>query len=157
MLIGTAIELMADVVRPIGTMLTKLPVGPAHPDSTAGMAFQMHYAMGNFVPWRESAWALLHERMTFLVERCTSAGEHAGAPDVVHAAGERVGELSAKLAAHVPVELRGVCVTAARPLPGDIQRDPGRPARQSPQPNDRSTADPGLRSAGRPLRPCCSR
>lgn len=106
-LIGTAIELMADVIRPLGTMLTKLPVGPEHPDNTAGLTFQMHYAMGNFVPWRESAWALLHERMAFLVQRCSDARERDGAPDAVHHAGERVGELTEKLAAHVPDELRG--------------------------------------------------
>ena len=65
-----------------------------------------HYAMGNFVPWRESAWALLHERMAFLVDRCEHARSHDGAPDVVHAAGERAGALTDKIAAHVPDELR---------------------------------------------------
>jgi hypothetical protein len=106
MLIGTAIELMADVIRPLGTILTTLPVGPEHPGKSAGLTFQMHYAMGNFVPWRESAWALLHERMAFLVDRCEHARSHDGAPDVVHAAGERAGALTDKLAAHVPDELR---------------------------------------------------
>jgi hypothetical protein len=105
-LIGTAIELMADVVRPIGTMLTRLPVGPEHPGKNAGFTFQMHYAMGNFVPWRESAWALLHERMAFLVERCEHAREHDRAPDVVHQAAEKVDALSTKLVTHVPAELR---------------------------------------------------
>jgi hypothetical protein len=106
MLIGTAIELMADVVRPIGTMMTRLPV-PEHLGKTAGLTFQMHYAMGNFVPWRESAWALLHERMAFLLERCEHARAHDGTPDAVHEAGEKVGALTAKLAAHVPGEMRG--------------------------------------------------
>ncbi len=105
-LIGTAIELMADVIRPLGTILTTLPVGPEHPGKTAGLTFQMHYAMGNFVPWRESAWALLHERMAFLVDRCEHAGSHDGAPEAVHTAGERAGALTAKIAAHVPDELR---------------------------------------------------
>jgi hypothetical protein len=105
-LIGTAIDLMADVIRPLGTILTTLPVGPEQPGKSAGLTFQMHYAMGNFVPWRESAWALLHERMAFLVDRCEHARSHDGAPDVVHAAGERVGALTGKIAAHVPDELR---------------------------------------------------
>lgn len=105
-LIGTAIELMAAVIRPLGTILTTLPVGPEHPGKRAGLTFQMHYAMGNFVPWRESAWALLHERMAFLVDRCEHARSHDGAPDVVHAAGERAGALTDKIAAHVPDELR---------------------------------------------------
>ena len=107
MLIGTAIEMMADVIRPLGTMLTKLPVGPDHPGSTAGLAFQMHYSMGNFVPWRGSAWALLHERMAFLQDRCVSVREQEGVPEVVHAAGDRVGQLTDKIGAQVPGELRG--------------------------------------------------
>jgi hypothetical protein len=107
MLIGTAIELMADVVRPIGTMMATLPVGPEHAGKTAGPTFQMHYAMGNFVPWRESAWALLHERMAFLVERCEHARAHDGMPDAIRNVGETVGALTTKLAAHVPDEMRG--------------------------------------------------
>jgi hypothetical protein len=106
MLIGTAIDLMADVVRPLGTLMTRLPISPDHPGSTAGLAFQMHYSMGNFVPWRESAWALLHERMAFLHVCCGSAREQDGAPEVVHAAGDRVAELADKIGAHVPDELR---------------------------------------------------
>ena len=56
--------------------------------------------MGNFVPWREPAWALLHERTTFLVGRCAAGG--AGRPR----AGARAAEIADKLAAHVPAELR---------------------------------------------------
>jgi hypothetical protein len=56
--------------------------------------------MGNLVPWREPAWALLRERMTFLAEKCTDD------PDVVRSAGEKAASLADKLAAHVPAELR---------------------------------------------------
>ena len=63
------------------------------------------------------------ERMTFLVDRCAQAREHDGAPDVVHTAGDRVGELAGKIADHVPLELRGT---------GDTQRDPGGSAGQGP-------------------------
>ena len=100
LLIGTAIELMADVVRPLGQELTRRPIGPQHEGLNAGFAFEMHYLMGNFVPWREPAWALLHERTTFLVGRCTAD------QPVVRAAGERAAEIADKLAAHVPAELR---------------------------------------------------
>jgi hypothetical protein len=106
-LIGTAIELMADVIRPLGTLLTKLPAGPGHGNRTAGLTFQMNYLMGNFVPWREPSWALLHERMAFLVTRCDGAREHEDAPPAVHDAGERVQVFAERLAAHVPAELRG--------------------------------------------------
>jgi hypothetical protein len=106
MLIGAAIGLMADVVRPLGNALAQLPVGPSYPDRTAGFSFPMHYQMGNFVPWREPAWALLHERMSFLFERCEQARAADEAPEVVHAAAEHVAGHSAKLRAHVPEEMR---------------------------------------------------
>jgi hypothetical protein len=105
-LIGAAIGMMADVVRPLGNTLAQLPVGPSHPDRTAGFAFPMHYQMGNFVPWREPAWALLHERMIFLFERCEQAREHESVPEVVHAAAEHVAGHATKVRAHVPDELR---------------------------------------------------
>jgi hypothetical protein len=99
LLVGSAIDLMASVIRPLGHALTRLPVaGDGGP--TAGFAFEMHYLMGNFVPWREPAWALLRERMAFLADKCTDD------PDVVRAAGEKATELAGKLAAHVPPELR---------------------------------------------------
>ncbi len=100
LLISTAFELMGDVIRPLGHALTRLPVGAAADGPTAGFAFEMHYLMGNFVAWREPAWALLRERMAFLAQKC------AGDSEVVRAAGEKASSLAEKLAAHVPPELR---------------------------------------------------
>jgi hypothetical protein len=100
LLIGTAFELMGDVIRPLGHALTQLPVGSSPNGPNAGFAFEMHYVMGNFVPWREPAWALLRERMAFLAQRC------AGGPEVVRAAGEKAASLADGLAAHVPAKLR---------------------------------------------------
>jgi hypothetical protein len=100
LLINTAFDLMGDVIRPLGHALTQLPVDSAADGHNAGFAFEMHYLMGNFVPWREPAWALLRERMAFLAERCTSDA------DVVRTAGEKAASLEVKLAAHVPAALR---------------------------------------------------
>jgi hypothetical protein len=99
-LINAAFELMGDVIRPLGHALTQLPVGATADGRTAGFAFEMHYLMGNFVPWREPAWALLRERMAFLAEKCTTD------PEVVRTAGEKAASLAEQLAAHVPAELR---------------------------------------------------
>jgi Ferritin-like len=104
-LIGSAIELMAAVVRPLGTALARLPFGPEHEDHTAGFAFEMYYQMTNFVPWREPSWALLRERMAVLVDRCAAVGAHEGAPDVVHAARDHADSITANIGAHVPSEL----------------------------------------------------
>jgi hypothetical protein len=99
LLIGSAIDLMATVVGPLGHALTSLPIGPDDP-RRAGFAFEMHYLMGNTVSWREPAWALLHERIAFLADKCTND------PDVVRGAGESAESIAAKLAQHVPAELR---------------------------------------------------
>jgi Ferritin-like len=100
LLIGAAFELMGHVIRPLGHALTQLPVGSPDDGRSAGFAFEMHYLMGNFVPWREPAWALLRERTTFLANKCTND------PAVVRAAGETAASVADKLAAHVPAELR---------------------------------------------------
>jgi Ferritin-like len=105
-LIEAAVTLMAGVLRPLATALARLPMGPPHPGRTAGFAFQMYYLMGNLVPWREPAWALLHERTSLLVEHCTAAIDAGGPGDAVRAARDAAAAVRASLAAHVPPRLR---------------------------------------------------
>jgi hypothetical protein len=90
-------DLMAGVLRPLGTALTLLPAGPGHPARTAGPAFEMYYQMGNFVPWRDAAWALLAERVAVLCGRCRDGAGQDGAPAAA---------AFARVAAHVPAALR---------------------------------------------------
>src|SRR5207244_2179031 len=68
-LIGAAIDLMAEVLAPLGRHLTTLPVGPEFPGRTAGPAFEMFYVMTNVAPWRQTAWALLAERAGTMADR----------------------------------------------------------------------------------------
>ncbi len=68
--------------------------------------FEMYYQMGNFVPWREPAWALLAERVGVLSSRCADEAGRQGAPDGVAAAADAAAAICAQLAAHVPDELR---------------------------------------------------
>jgi Ferritin-like len=100
LLISAAFDLMGKIIRPLGHALTRLPVDSTSDGRNAGFAFEMHYLMGNFVPWRQPAWALLHERTTFLAKKCTND------PDIVRTAGERAASLADKLAAHVPAQMR---------------------------------------------------
>jgi Ferritin-like len=105
-LVGAAIDLMAGALRPLATALTTLPVGEQHPGQTAGFAFEMYYRMGNLVPWRQPAWALLNERLSLLAERCADAAANHGAPEAVFAGGERASAVCQTIAAQVPAELR---------------------------------------------------
>jgi Ferritin-like len=105
-LVQAAFGLMGGVLRPLGTALTRMPAGPGHPGRTAGPVFEMYYQMGNFVPWRAAAWALLSERMAVLSGRCADEAGRAGAPDAVAAAAQAAAAISGQLAAQVPAELR---------------------------------------------------
>ena len=105
-LVDTALGLMAGVLRPLGGALTRLPAGQAFPGRTAGPAFEMYYQMGNFVPWRGPAWALLSERVALLSGQCAAAALRDGAPKAVAAAADAAAAVSAQLAEHVPAELR---------------------------------------------------
>jgi hypothetical protein len=66
----------------------------------------MYYQMGNFVPWRTAAWALLSERVAVLSGRCADRAGQADAQAAVAAAAQAAAAISAQLAAHVPAELR---------------------------------------------------
>jgi hypothetical protein len=105
-LVEAAFGLMAGVMRPLAGALTAMPAGPEHPGRTAGPTFEMYYQMGNFVPWREAAWALLSERVAVLCGYCADTARGAGVAGAVGEAAEAAAAVSARLAAHVPAELR---------------------------------------------------
>jgi Ferritin-like len=105
-LVGAAFRLMAGVLRPLGRTLPRLPAGPGHPGRTAGPTFEMYYQFGNFVPWREPAWALLSERAAILAMRSAEAAGLPGAPAAVNDAAAAAAGTAAQLLAHVPGELR---------------------------------------------------
>jgi Ferritin-like len=104
-LVGAAFRLMAGVLRPLGRTLPRLPAGPGHPGRTAGPTFEMYYQFGNFIPWREPAWALLSERATILATRSADAAVLPGAPAAVNDAAAAAAGVAAQLLAHVPEEL----------------------------------------------------
>jgi hypothetical protein len=54
---------MSRVLRPLGDLITTLPVGPEHPGRNAGPSFELFYEDDDLLPHRESAWALLEERV----------------------------------------------------------------------------------------------
>jgi hypothetical protein len=105
-LVGAAFGLMAGVLRPLGRALPRLPAGPEHPGRTAGPTFEMYYQFGNFVPWREPAWALLCERAAILATRSADAAALPGAPATVSDAATAAAGIARQFLAHVPEELR---------------------------------------------------
>jgi hypothetical protein len=104
-LVDAAFGLMGGVLGPLGRTLPRLPAGPEHPGRTAGPTFEMYYQFGNFVPWREPAWALLYERTAILATRGADAAALPGAPATVSDAATAAAVIAAKFLAHVPEEL----------------------------------------------------
>jgi hypothetical protein len=66
----SAIALMVRVLKPLGDLITTLPVGPEHLGMTAGASFELFYENDYLVPHREAAWALLEERLRDAVDFC---------------------------------------------------------------------------------------
>jgi hypothetical protein len=66
-----AVGMMEKVVRPLGGLVTRLPIGPEHPGRTAGPTFELFYGTDYLLPHREAAWAVMEERMRTLAELAT--------------------------------------------------------------------------------------
>jgi hypothetical protein len=57
------IALMLRALKPLGELITTLPVGPEHHGRTAGPSFELFYESDYLMPHREAAWTLLEERL----------------------------------------------------------------------------------------------
>jgi CDGSH-type Zn-finger protein/truncated hemoglobin YjbI len=57
------IALMLRALKPLGELITTLPVGPEHPGRTSGPSFELFYESDYLMPHREAAWTLLEERL----------------------------------------------------------------------------------------------
>jgi hypothetical protein len=70
-----SVGLMKFVVKPLGGLVTRLPVGDAFPGRTAGPTFELFYASDLLLPHRDAAWAVMEERMRLLAELGTRCQE----------------------------------------------------------------------------------
>ena len=68
---------MFDVLKPVGYLLTSLPVGPQAAGRTAGPTFD-YYRTGYMLPHRQAAWRLLHERATSIADACSTLATQSG-------------------------------------------------------------------------------
>jgi Ferritin-like len=87
MLGRTAVLMMLQVIRPLGELLTRLPVGPRAPGWTAGPSFMLTSATP-VTPHKPAAWRILGERLGELAEVC--AGLTAAAPEVLAGVQQRL-------------------------------------------------------------------
>jgi CDGSH-type Zn-finger protein/truncated hemoglobin YjbI len=117
-LADATIALMVRVIKPLGDLITTLPVGPGHPGLTAGPSFELFYENDYLMPHREAAWALLAERLDQAAWLCEAIGSGRGAAiagslDPVLAT---MREIARTLAAHLPAGSAHAAL-AATPVP----------------------------------------
>ncbi|MGH2456013.1 MAG: ferritin-like domain-containing protein [Candidatus Limnocylindria bacterium] len=70
-LADVAVALMYAVVKPLGGLVTRLPVGPDQPGRTAGPAFELFYDVDYLLPHRTAAWAIMAERLREIADLAT--------------------------------------------------------------------------------------
>jgi hypothetical protein len=63
-----AMLLMKNAIKPLGGLVTRLPVGFEHLGSTVGPTFELFYPIDYLLPHREAAWIVLEERLRDLAE-----------------------------------------------------------------------------------------
>jgi Ferritin-like len=97
-----AVALMLRVLKPLGSAITTLPIGPEHPGMTAGPSFELFYETDYLIPHREAAWTLLEERLRDAVAFCQRLQGDAGEPlaTTLGPIGDALGEIADTLAAH---------------------------------------------------------
>ena len=69
-LADATLALMLRVLKPLGNLITTLPVGPEHPGMNAGPSFELFYENDYLMPHRDAAWALLEERVREAANFC---------------------------------------------------------------------------------------
>jgi hypothetical protein len=96
----TAVDLMFGTIKPLGLLLASLPVGPDHPDVTAGASFQLPYRASFLLPHRRSAWIRFAERLDELAGFADGLLLPVGADEVAAVAGA-LRRAAANMTAHI--------------------------------------------------------
>ncbi len=84
-LADVAVTLMFATIKPLGSVVARLPVGPSHPGVTAGPALELFYDVDYLLPHRAAAWTIMTERLREIAElatRCRDACVPAFMPHV---------------------------------------------------------------------------
>src|ERR1700728_2781516 len=99
---------MMQLIKPLGSLITTLPPGPAYPGRTAGPSFELFYESDYVLPHRVAAWVLLVERIREAAAYCEP-----GAPcdpevsQALEGARSALNTIADSLAAHLPARADG--------------------------------------------------
>ena len=74
-LADVSVGLMYAAIKPLGMVVTKLPVGSGEPGRTAGPGFELFYQVDYLLPHKEAAWVLMEERLRDAAAFAVRCGE----------------------------------------------------------------------------------
>ncbi len=97
---STAVDMMFVAIKPLGELLTTLPVGPKYPGKMAGASFEI-YRTGYVLPHRRAAWIILRERLLEIATFCGKLCTQQSAPKGLLAVQENLLKLASNLEIHV--------------------------------------------------------
>ena len=103
-LADATVDLMVRVIKPVGDLITTLPVGPDHPGKMAGPSFELFYESDYLMPHQEAAWALLAERLDEAGWLCDAirTGRGTSIAAQLEPALDALRQVSRSLALHLP-------------------------------------------------------
>ena len=98
---STAVNAMFMVIKPLGQLLTTLPIGPESPGKMAGPTFEI-YQTSYILPHHDAAWIVLHERLLELAAYCGKlCGQQSALEAELQVIRENFHSLAAVLERHV--------------------------------------------------------
>jgi hypothetical protein len=104
---STAVSAMFMIIKPLGQLLTTLPIGPDLPGKMAGPTFEI-YRTGYILPHHDAAWIVLHERLLELAAYCGKVSDQQSPPPAnLQAIRENLRRLAAVLEPHVKTSQAG--------------------------------------------------
>jgi hypothetical protein len=96
-----SVSLMFGAIRPLGTLLAAMPVGPAMPGATAGASFQLAYKSNFLLPHRRVAWIRFSERLDEAAEFAEGLDLDGEAARVVAGVAGTLRSILVDLSAHI--------------------------------------------------------
>jgi CDGSH-type Zn-finger protein/truncated hemoglobin YjbI len=123
-LADASVALMVQVIKPLGSLITTLPPGPAYPGRTAGPSFELFYESDYLMPHQHAAWTLLAERLDVAAWLCGElcAGRGTAVAAQLEPVLDAIRQIAASLAAHLSAGTPQAVLASAGPrlLAADI-------------------------------------
>jgi hypothetical protein len=70
-LADVSVGLMYTAVKPLGSLVARMPIGEEHPGRTVGPAFELFYDVDYLLPHRKAAWTIMEERLREIADLAT--------------------------------------------------------------------------------------